>query len=309
MPKTGRKKFYVPKKRLTIMFLPHSGSGGIQINLSYFGIFFIFFVWFAGVSLSVYLLSNRVENASVVSANKKLKQEVVSFSRKFANSLDLVKDTQDLNTRLRGLLALGKKSKVIEYSAAGGPSKLQEIRLSKILFGTSPFDAEKVADLNLEELYASGWQAKVNFKEISQYLKEQRLIARATPAIWPLFGRLTSGFAWRTHPITGKPEFHRGLDIANLKGTPIRATADGRVVFAGWAGNLGKAVVLSHRMGYTTFYGHCDQVFVKQGQKIKRGQIIASVGMTGMTTGPHVHYEVRRWGKPLNPMYFVNRSF
>ncbi len=305
----SRKRFYIPKKRLTIMFLPHGGRGGIQLNLSYVAVFLVFFLWFGAITLSVYLLSNRIENAEVVRANEKLKKEVFSFGKKVEKSLDLVKNTEELNTRLRGLLALGNKSKVIEYSAMGGPSNLQEGNLSKLLLETSPFDTEKIADSKLEELYAAGWKAKVDFKEVSQYLKEQRLIARATPAIWPLFGRLTSGFAWRINPITGRPEFHHGLDIANLKGTPIRATADGRVVFAGWAGNLGKAVVLAHGMGYTTFYGHCEQVFVKQGQKVKRGQIIAAVGMTGMATGPHVHYEVRRWGKPLNPMYFINRSF
>ena len=122
-------------------------------------------------------------------------------------------------------------------------------------------------------------------------------------------GRVTSPFGLRASPFTGSSQFHSGVDIANLKDTPLRATADGRVVFAGWAGNLGKTVVISHRMGYTSYYGHCDKVFVKQRDKIERGQIIASIGCTGRATGYHVHYEIKRYGKALNPMYFVNRSF
>ncbi|MBA3052375.1 M23 family metallopeptidase [bacterium] len=303
------KRYHVPRKQLTIMLLPHGGRRGTQVTISYLFLFLGCSVWFAITATAAYFISERVKIDETQKANITLQNKVVSFSEKLNNSLDLIAETSELNTRLKGILALGKESKIIEYSAAGGPSKLQSLQLSKILLETSPAESEELLAMNVEEMLAGGWQEKLNFREISEYLNEKRILARSTPAIWPAMGRVTSPFGLRASPFTGNSQFHSGLDIANVKDTPLRATADGRVVFAGWAGNLGKTVVISHRMGYTSYYGHCDEVFVKQQDKVERGQIIANIGSTGRATGYHVHYEIKRYGKALNPMYFVNRSF
>ena len=127
-----------------------------------------------------------------------------------------------------------------------------------------------------------------------------------TPSINPLYGRRMSRYGWRTHPIKGNRSFHKGMDIASWTGAPIQATADGVVEYAGISGTFGKVVVLQHNYGYRTVYAHCSQLLVDKGDIIKKGQVIAQVGSTGLSTGPHLHYEVRKWRKTLNPQQFLN---
>jgi murein DD-endopeptidase MepM/ murein hydrolase activator NlpD len=112
----------------------------------------------------------------------------------------------------------------------------------------------------------------------------------------------------RIHPKTHKRDFHTGVDIAAWPGTPVRATADGIVVFAGWSGESGKLVVIEHGFGYTTCYAHNKKILVKVGQVVRRGDVIAYVGSTGRVTGPHVHYEVWVDKKPVNPIPYLRRT-
>lgn len=125
--------------------------------------------------------------------------------------------------------------------------------------------------------------------------------------IWPLvrFGRISSGFGYRFHPILRRRQWHAGIDLTASYGTPIRAARGGRVISCGWNGSLGKTVVLSHDMGFRTVYGHCSRIRVKNNQYVKRGQTIASVGNTGRATGPHLHFEVRKNGRAVNPLRYL----
>jgi murein DD-endopeptidase MepM/ murein hydrolase activator NlpD len=109
----------------------------------------------------------------------------------------------------------------------------------------------------------------------------------------------------RLDPFTGYKEMHRGIDIANHRGTPIIATADGRVASIGKNSGLGKTVVLNHGYGFRTRYAHLHEIKVKRGQTVKRGDVIALMGSTGWATGPHLHYEVIRNGKTLNPIKYI----
>jgi lysostaphin len=117
---------------------------------------------------------------------------------------------------------------------------------------------------------------------------------------------VTSEFGWRTHPITGKHKFHTGIDFGAAEGTPIYAVDAGRVVFAGDKGGYGKAVVIQHQRGLSTLYGHASQLYVQQGQQVVRGQMIAAVGSTGFSTGPHLHFEVRSHGVAQNPRPYLH---
>ena len=115
-------------------------------------------------------------------------------------------------------------------------------------------------------------------------------------------GRITSSFSLRRfHPVLKKYRRHTGIDYGSRTGTPIFATANGRVKFAGWTGGYGKLVTIVHPNGYQTYYGHCSKILVKPGKYVSQGEVIAKVGSTGQTTGPHVHYEVRINRKPVNP--------
>jgi murein DD-endopeptidase MepM/ murein hydrolase activator NlpD len=127
----------------------------------------------------------------------------------------------------------------------------------------------------------------------------------ATPSIWPTNGWVTSRFGWRISPFTGRRQFHSGLDIAADVGTDIVAAARGKVVFAGSRGPLGRAVILDHGFGFRTVYGHASALHVRVGQSVERGERVATVGSSGRSTGPHVHYAVLRKGHLVNPAQYV----
>ena len=117
----------------------------------------------------------------------------------------------------------------------------------------------------------------------------------------PVSGRVTSGFGSRFHPILGYQRFHAGLDLAAPMGSPIVAAADGRVVEAGWHGGYGRLVAIAHAGGVETMYGHMSRIAAAAGSYVRQGQIIGYVGSSGLSTGPHLHYEVLKNGRPVNP--------
>ena len=127
--------------------------------------------------------------------------------------------------------------------------------------------------------------------------------------IKPVSGRITSPFGWRMHPIFKRRIFHSGIDIATPYGTPIKAANSGRVIFVGWYSGYGKVVIIDHGkingIPITTLYAHMSQTIAKQGTNVARGSIIGKVGTTGYSTGPHLHFEVRQKGNPVNPLNFV----
>lgn len=137
-------------------------------------------------------------------------------------------------------------------------------------------------------------------------LAAHRDLLEATPSILPVAGLLRSGFTRaRIHPILDRSMPHEGIDIAAPRGTPIMAAARGRVTFAGWRSGYGQTVEIDHGYGYQTLYGHAYRVLVRVGQVVDRGHVIAEVGSTGLATSPHLHYEVRVGGRPVNPMNFI----
>jgi murein DD-endopeptidase MepM/ murein hydrolase activator NlpD len=118
---------------------------------------------------------------------------------------------------------------------------------------------------------------------------------------WPVTGTITSPFGWRSNPFGGSPEFHQGLDIAAPTGTTVTAAASGTVIMAQWYGGYGNYILIDHGGGFSTGYGHLSAIYVSNGQAVKRGQAIGAVGSTGASTGPHLHFEVRIDGKPVDP--------
>lgn len=123
--------------------------------------------------------------------------------------------------------------------------------------------------------------------------------------MWPVDGTVTSGFGWRIHPILGRRIFHTGIDIAAASGTPIWAADSGTVVYATWVSGYGNTVALDHGDGLSTLYAHQSSVAVSYGQRVKKGQVIGYVGSTGYSTGPHLHFEVRVNGSPVDPMGYL----
>src|SRR5262245_5953162 len=144
-------------------------------------------------------------------------------------------------------------------------------------------------------------------------LLEQVAVQRATalqftPNIWPVKGAITSHYGNRADPFNGEAELHLGLDISALFNSQVHAPADGVVLYAERKAAYGNLLILDHGNGLTTRYGHLSRALVKVGQKVKRGEVVGLVGMTGRTTAPHLHYEVRRNDRPVNPRTYLPRG-
>ena len=154
----------------------------------------------------------------------------------------------------------------------------------------------------LSEAAESGEKSLVGLIE---HLEDQTAQLVRTPSIVPTKGWVTSSFGYRTSPFTGNREFHRGVDIAARKGTPIIAPADAKVRYAGQRRHLGNTIVLRHGYGVETVYGHLAELEVKRGQTVQRGETIALMGTTGRSTGPHLHYQVEVNGVPVNPRNYI----
>jgi len=141
--------------------------------------------------------------------------------------------------------------------------------------------------------------------KVERKLSEEALMLSHTPVVAPVVGVITDGYGPRLDPVTRRPAFHDGLDISVAIGTVVSAPADGVVVFANRDSGYGKMIKINHGYGYTTIYGHLEKFLVKEGSKVSRGQPIGKVGMSGRTTGPHLHYEVWKDGEKQNPLHYI----
>ena len=155
------------------------------------------------------------------------------------------------------------------------------------------------------ELDTASQRKENRFSTLLDKLEGQRNLMASTPAIRPTSGWMTSRFGHRVSPFTGRKEFHKGVDIANRKGTEILATADGIVSYAGKKGAMGHVLVIDHGHGMITRYAHLSEALKKRGEKVKRGDTIAQMGNSGRSTGPHLHYEVHLNGVPVNPATYI----
>ncbi len=147
-----------------------------------------------------------------------------------------------------------------------------------------------------------------SYKQIEKLINNQENKMASIPAIQPVSNkdltRIASGFGYRIHPIYGIPKMHEGIDFTASQGTPIYATGDGRVTTAGNAAGKGNHVIINHGYGYESIYMHMVRIKAKDGESVKRGQIIGWVGSSGLSSGPHCHYEVHIFGRPVDPVYF-----
>ena len=152
-------------------------------------------------------------------------------------------------------------------------------------------------------------QREKNLKELQEFLHAQKSFLLATPSLWPIPGRISSGFGDdRLSSSSGGTRPHKGVDISAPPGTRIVAPADGVVSFAGRESEYGWLICIEHGHGYSTMFGHLKDFSVKAGDPVRKGQAIGTVGMSGNSTGPHLHYEVRIHGNPVNPVRYLNES-
>ncbi|MBE0569888.1 MAG: M23 family metallopeptidase, partial [Deltaproteobacteria bacterium] len=165
-------------------------------------------------------------------------------------------------------------------------------------------DSADLADTGSFDMKALREQIEASMRsvtEIRTYIAEQRDLYRATPEGWPVPGRVSSAYGMRRHPVHDDLRMHTGLDISAPPGSEVTATADGIVSFAGWTQGSGIVVVVEHGHGFRTAYAHNGKAVVRVGQRVVRGEPIALSGSTGLSTGPHLHYEIWKNGRHTNP--------
>ncbi len=143
------------------------------------------------------------------------------------------------------------------------------------------------------------------FQDLLEEASARNAYWAAIPTLWPVHGMVTSGFGHRLSPFTGNVSMHNGVDIAAPTHTVVRAPADGIVTFAGFDSGLGRTVRIFHGFGLETLYGHLSSIAVRTGQRLRKGARIGAVGSTGMSTGPHLHYQVAKHGVPVNPLRYL----
>ncbi len=214
---------------------------------------------------------------------------------------NLIKENQELRKTLREL------SKKLDdmYNRQKVLASVLNIPLYDI-FSENFAIGGQIRDVDIDKitLYAKFQEDILKQLEIRAKLSKEEL--KRIPSIPPIKGVFSSGFGIRKDPFTGGIEFHKGIDISAPTGTPIVATADGVVEKAGWnSGGYGNQVVIDHGNGIKTRYAHMSKVLVKEGQKVRRGQVIGLVGSTGRSVAPHVHYEVYLNGNPVNPLRYI----
>lgn len=215
-----------------------------------------------------------------------MKQQLDYYSREFGEWSSTINALRKAEAEFRQIFALKSRETVLET-----------------------IDTEFSGSIDLTALKMELQNTIETVDEIKDYLRIQKDIYRATPKGTPVKGKITSEFGRREDPILDIWHFHSGVDISASPGTAIQATADGVVSFSAWKNNSGYLVVVEHGCGFSTIYAHNKINLVKVGQRVNRGDVIGQVGSTGKATGPHVHYEVWKDGKHVNPQhYFKARS-
>lgn len=230
-----------------------------------------------------------------------LLDRVASMGRKL-NDLDAhMRELMAQDKALRVLAGLPDLGDDLRAAGTGGPAVRDS---GSFLSPDALATLEHVGGL-LDRLLRQAELERESFETIRRRLEADKNLRDHTPSIKPCAGYYSSGFGMRKDPFTGRWTMHYGLDIANRPGTPIYATADGKVIANFYTRGLGRVIIIDHGYGYRTVYGHLRRTFVRRGQKVKRWQKIAEMGNSGRSTGPHLHYEVWHNGRPVNPINYI----
>ena len=221
---------------------------------------------------------------------------------------------KELDERLQQLEKRDNEVYRTVFEARPLPDSLRVRQLEKrkemqILAGMDSEELTEGIAKKLSSIYNRIISQEKSYKEIEHMMKNKEKLLASTPAIQPVsnkdLDRLSSGFGYRIDPLYKTVKFHAGLDFTAPQGTPVYATADGVIEVAGNLGNgYGNHIIIDHGYSYNTLYGHLYRIKAKRGQFVKRGEVIGYVGNTGKSTGPHLHYEVMKGNKHLDPIYF-----
>lgn len=301
------------KKHLTLMVIPHNEDRVREFGLSWaliWGACAILIFCFAALiyyGVGYYVRMNREAKFSTIEAENRALVERMKMVD--ANLLQLRQRMNDLLTRdrqLRQMANLQPAEGVAQKAPAGRPSGGAPAAVRGGGPASHPM-VQKVS-LDLDHLLREADLVKGSFEEVASKLDKDIDLRNHTPSISPVRPSeawVSSWFGHRRDPFTGGSEMHAGLDLCSQTGTKVLATADGVVAMRREDSYFGKHLVLNHKYGLETLYGHLQQFAVEPGQRVKRGQVIGYVGRTGRATAPHVHYGVRQGGRWVNPMPYI----
>lgn len=243
------------------------------------------------------------ENPALRDENLKLKSEIAVIREQLTHVQGTLDRVERFDQKLRAITLLSDPQRNLamgptEPVAAQGSSDNQFVR--------SPGQESPQALLGkLDKLSAEATRQEQSLQELQAYFSGQKSLLASVPSVWPTRGWVTSDFGSRVDPYTSERVMHAGIDIAGPHGKEIIAPSDGTVVFAGLEGGYGNVIVIDHGYGIKTRFGHLASIRVKPGERVKRGDLIAAMGNTGRSTGPHLHYEVRVNGIAQNPRKFI----
>ena len=277
-----------------VLVLAHSVHGRLRrLHVSHTILYTVLALAIVGGVTVAGFLTSYARMAWKVAKLNNLRDEVSTLQQKYQALSRTNEQTKEQLATLQMLASEVTSAYGIKERLAGPPSISNESRLVP----TYQQSLDQFDLLRTARLYSASknritrtWQVNI------------------VPSVWPVPGRLLSSFGSRTDPFTGGSSFHSGVDISAGTGTPIRCTADGIVKSAEWSGAYGKLVVIDHGGGVETYYAHLSAFDVIPGQDVRRSQVIGRSGGTGRVTSPHLHYEVRQGGAPVNPYKYLARS-
>jgi murein DD-endopeptidase MepM/ murein hydrolase activator NlpD len=285
----------------TIIFVPHARAKFRKLKVSHRLLFSVVSILTSSLCLSTFFsvqyftsLSQTHELSKLRHENKDLQTANEQFSKSVESLRGQLHTVEDRTRKLAIYAGISS----LDDSAQGGVGGLRPTEL-----GDNPYrdDVDKMAFRSR--------RLEGDLSVLEQKLVAQSQLLASTPSIAPVRGILTDGFGGRSDPFTGEAGTHNAIDISSAVGQAVRAPADGIVVKAEWANGYGNVIYISHGYGYSTRYGHLSAYAAKPGQHVKRGDIIAYVGSTGRSTGPHLHYEVRLNNNPVNPLEYILNAF
>jgi murein DD-endopeptidase MepM/ murein hydrolase activator NlpD len=297
-------------RRLTVLIIPQTALKPWRWQCSTAFFLFGLALW-SGLTVAAGVVVGRHVDYWITKADN---QVMLTKMTRLAQEMDRARAALDqarsTDRQLRGLLSMARDRDPIEAATGvGGPTLADRLSLTRMLGGGASEIRQADWHREIARLRRDAETRLASFQEIGWYVGNQKSLRNATPSLWPTEGSITSLFGYRFSPMqradgeTG--EFHSGLDIANVADTLVHSTADGTVRFSGWSHGYGNMVLIDHGYGVTTLYGHTSKALVKVGDRVMRGQVIAYMGTTGRSTGAHLHYEVWRQGKPVNPMAYL----
>jgi murein DD-endopeptidase MepM/ murein hydrolase activator NlpD len=297
------------KKFYTIMIVPHATARFRRIrvsrNLLLGGGSLLGVLVIAGLLFPHYLIQAIRLNAHLAEMTRE-NQELKKSNERFDASLtDLRTKMADIESKatkfamMVGVEGATQTTLAANAASAAGGGSFPDL---KTVGGKQ---AETLIEGEINTLKERSGVLEDSFRVLDTVFQKQALLLSSTPSIYPVRGLLGNGFGWRRDPFTGMRDFHQGLDIVAPVGTKVVAPADGIVTRVGPAGGFGLSVFVSHGYGVVTRYGHLSGTLVKVGQRVRRGDPLATTGSTGRSTGPHLHYEVLVHQKTVDPLLYI----